>query len=263
MRLLRVMICTQSIAGARQAPSAPAPTPLLRVLQPPSSHYFIYQIPVSIRRVREYFEEILKCWRWVIFVNRACLILGRVCLSRSRNVLFSPGNGSFERIAGRCFAKGEVGLVFWAAQRGCASVPLIIRYGHRYRVHRNVIFNLNFWFFVGHSCARDVFSGDARARFPWSREAAVAAWQAGRETLLTGRSVQRLVDAEENRASCQASGRHPAFAKRLAVTSRSLRGARANDSVYPRAGILQRLWTLPRFVLRVDGDLAAQEDSGG
>lgn len=48
----------------------------------------------------------------MIFVNRAPLILGRRRLSRSLNVIFSAGNDSFERISGRCFAKGEVGLVF-------------------------------------------------------------------------------------------------------------------------------------------------------
>lgn len=48
----------------------------------------------------------------MLFANRAPLILGRGRLSRSRNVIFSAGNDSFERFAGRCFAKGEVGLVF-------------------------------------------------------------------------------------------------------------------------------------------------------
>jgi len=44
-----------------------------------------------------------------------------------------------------------------------------------------------------------------------SLKAVVAAWQAGCESLLTGRLVPQLVDAEENRTSCQPSGRHPTF----------------------------------------------------
>lgn len=47
----------------------------------------------------------------MLFENRVPLNLARGRLSRSRNIIFSSGRGSFEGFAGRCFAKGEVGLV--------------------------------------------------------------------------------------------------------------------------------------------------------
>lgn len=50
-----------------------------------------------------------------------------------------------------------------------------------------------------------------------SWEAVVTAWQAGCESLLTGRLVPQLVAAEENRTSCQPSGRQPTFALHVAV----------------------------------------------
>lgn len=48
----------------------------------------------------------------MLFENRVLLNLGRRRLSRSRNIIFSSGHDSFVGFAGRCFAKGEVGLVF-------------------------------------------------------------------------------------------------------------------------------------------------------
>lgn len=56
---------------------------------------------------------------------------------------------------------------------------------------------------------------------PW--EEVVTAWQPGCESLPTGRLVPQLVDAEENRTSCQASGWRPTFALRSAVAIQSLR----------------------------------------
>lgn len=121
-----------------------------------------------------------------------------------------------------------MGLVFEEAQKGCASVPLIIRYGHRYRVHRNVIYKLNLVKFNSKFAARVLLRAECNfwhgsLCFYLSWEAVVTAWQAGCESILTGRLVLQLVDAEENRTSCQPSGRHPIFALRFAVTLHLLR----------------------------------------
>lgn len=107
-------------------------------------------------------------------------------------------------------------------------MPLIIRYGHRYRVHRSVIFQLNLVVFHSNFAARPLWQAEcdswhASVCFHLSSEAVAAAWQAGCESLLTGRLVPQLVDAEENRTSCQPSGRHPTFALRVAVHSPRIR----------------------------------------
>lgn len=91
---------------------------------------------------------------------------------------------------------------------------------------------------------------DANVCFSASREAVVTAWQAGCESLLTGRSVPQLVDAEENRTSCQPSGRHPTFAQRLAVTLRLLRIPRS-ELYLPRVDICSRLDVVSVFSPRI------------
>lgn len=86
-----------------------------------------------------------------------------------------------------------------------------------------------------------------------SWEAVVTAWQAGCESLLTGRLVPQLVDAEENRTSCQPSGRHPTFALRFVVTLHLLR-IRIQSFVY---GVLTfaAAWTLAFISLYVNGKI--------
>lgn len=107
-------------------------------------------------------------------------------------------------------------------------MPLIIRYGHRYRVHRSVIFNLVLscllLIFLLGPCGRlSVIFREANVCFCTFLEPVVTAWQAGYESLLTGRLVPQLVAAEENRTSCQASGPYPTFASAAAILSPRIR----------------------------------------
>lgn len=53
------------------------------------SHYFIYQMPISLRRVREYFEEILK-WSRCILHDAPPSLNVNICRTREASVLDGP-----------------------------------------------------------------------------------------------------------------------------------------------------------------------------
>lgn len=146
---------------------------------------------ISLRRVREYFEEIVK---WFICHFSSRLLNGLFKhASHSRNIPFLASPVDSERFVRRsCAVQGEeeADLVFEElGEGGCASVPLIIRYGHRYRVPRSVIFNLILCYFIvilqlGQRGRRDVVFGELMFVFTCLLEAVVTAWQDDCESLL-------------------------------------------------------------------------------
>lgn len=146
---------------------------------------------ISLRRVREYFEEIVK---WFICHFSSRLLNGLFKHgSHSRNIPFLESPVESERFVRRsCAVQGEeeADLVFEElGEWGCASVPLIIRYGHRYRAPRSVIFNLILCYFIvilqlGQRGRRDVVFGELMFVFTCLLEAVVTAWQDDCESLL-------------------------------------------------------------------------------
>lgn len=68
-------------------------------------HYFIYQMPISLRRVREYFEEIVK---WFVWYFVSCLHVDVIKnLPHSRNIPFSMGHTNLERFVCRSCGRGR------------------------------------------------------------------------------------------------------------------------------------------------------------